>query len=285
LKTAAVTDGFCPELELSTAAMADLDICGAELRVVFGKNILDLTDGEVDAALAILNGKGLDVVAIASPLLKCVLPDAPPLDETFEQQVYAARYAFEDQERLADRAFEVARRTSARIVRVFSYWRTVSPAQCRDRIAAALHALAERAAREDVTIAVENVPACNVSTGAELAHLLATVNHPNLKAVWDPANAYISGELAFPDGYRAIPAAWIVHVHAADCYLDGPAPVWGPFGVCGVDWKGQIAALAADGYDGWISLENRWMGPREDKLQGGTISGCNLQAMVAAREP
>jgi hypothetical protein len=39
---------------------------GAELRMVFGKNIIDLTDEELDRAIAIVRGAGLEILSIAS---------------------------------------------------------------------------------------------------------------------------------------------------------------------------------------------------------------------------
>ncbi|HOL72076.1 MAG TPA: sugar phosphate isomerase/epimerase family protein [Bryobacteraceae bacterium] len=282
LRTAAITDEFCPDIEAAAQAMADIGMTGAELRVVFGKNILDLTDSEVEAAKAAVNAKGLEVVSLSSPLLKCVLPDSPPVDTRFQHDVFASQHTFEDQPRLARRAFEIAHKTGARVIRVFSYWRTVEPEKCFDRIAEALGCLARDAAKEDLIIGVENEHACNISTGADTARLLAAVDHPNLQVVWDPANAYVAGEIPFPDGYRALPANRIAHVHAKDCrILEQHKPIWGPLGTCDIDWKGQIAALLADGYSGWVSLETHWPGPQGNKLQASIICGCNLQSLLS----
>src|SRR5262249_24570599 len=148
-----------------------------------------------------------------------------------------SRHTFADQPRLADRAFEIACRTGARIVRVFSYWRTVRPEECFGRVAEALASLAERAEPRALIIGLENEHACHISTGAETARVLAEVAHPNLKVVWDPCNALVAGEEPFPQGYRAIPPARIAHVHAKDCFLDGHTYRFGPLGECGVDWK------------------------------------------------
>ena len=60
------------------------------------------------------------------------------MDPRFQQDMFAATHTFDDQPRLAARAFEIAKRTGARIIRVFSYWRTVRPEECFDRIVAAL---------------------------------------------------------------------------------------------------------------------------------------------------
>jgi len=280
-RTAAITDEFSPDdLNRALAAMAEIGMRGAELRVVSGRNMLDLTDEEVDAARAAVEAHGLTVVSLASPLLKCVLPGSPPLDTRVQHDVFGSPHTFEDQPRLTRRAFEVAERVGAGIIRVFSYWRTVEPDRCFPEVAAALYELAEEASRRGVVIGLENEHACNAGTGEETARLLQAIDHPALKVVWDPANASILGETPYPDGYAKIPRDRIVHVHAKDCYVQDHKPIWGPVGEMGVDWRGQIAALQQDGYDGWISLETHWTGPAGDKFEASTICGRNLQALA-----
>lgn len=283
LRIAAITDEFSPD-DLSAAldAMQKIGMTGAELRVIGGKNIMDLTSDELKHVRDEVQSRGLEVISIASPILKCVLPGAPDIDTRFQQDIFASKHTFEDQPRLADDAFKIARLMGARIIRVFSYWRTVEPDRCFDGVVKALTELAGKAAAEDLIIGLENEHACNIATAAESARVLRAVDHPNLKLVWDPANAFVSGESPYPSGYDMLPKGRIAHVHAKDCHLEGHKPVWGPLGTRGVDWKGQIAALLADGYDGWLSLETHWTGPNGDKMQGSTICGWNLRGLAAA---
>ena len=282
LPLAAVTDEFSPtDLDAALKAMADLGMTSAELRVVFGKNIIDLSDEEVDCARARVEAHGIKVLGIASPLLKCVLPDAPPVDPRIQQDSFASSHTYDDQPRLTLRAFEMAKRTGARIIRVFSYWRTVDPTQCFDRVVWALRALAEQAGDRGIVIGLENEHACNIATGAETARLLAAVDHPALQVIWDPGNALVAGETPYPDGYRKLPLSRIVHVHVKDGnVISDYKPQWGPLGEMSIDWKGQIDALVRDGYRGAISLETHWGGPGGDKLQGSIICGRTLQRMV-----
>jgi L-ribulose-5-phosphate 3-epimerase len=279
---AAITDEFSPELETAVRSMAELGMTGAELRMVFGKNIINLTDEEVDRAIGIVKSHGLEIVGLASPLLKCVLPDSPDVDARFQQDMFAAKLTIEDQPRLAARAFELAERTGARIIRVFSYWRTVEPEKCFDRIVEALSGLAGQARGRGVIIGLENEHACNIATGAETARVMRALDHPNLKVVWDPANAHVAGEeRPFPDGYRQLPAGSIVHVHAKDCRVDGHKSTWEQIGEGEIDWKGQVEALIQDGYKGYISLETHWPGPGGDKHAASVICGRTLKALVA----
>jgi sugar phosphate isomerase/epimerase len=280
LPLAAITDEFTPELDTAAQAMLGPGIRQAELRVLWGRNILDLSDADLARAKAILDSRGLKAVSIASPLLKCILPDSPPVDSRFEHDVFASAHTYEDQPQLLRRACQIAHTMEASVIRVFSFWRTVDPARCFDRIAEALTGFARQAAQEDVILGLENEHACNAATGAETAALLQAVRHPNLKAVWDPANAYVAGEHAFPGGYRVFEPGDIVHVHAKDCLLDGGKPQWVPLGTGALDWKAQFRALCADGYQGSVSLETHWPGPAGDKLQASIICGWNLRGLL-----
>jgi L-ribulose-5-phosphate 3-epimerase len=282
IRLAAITDEFSPDLEVALEAMTSVGMTGVELRTIGGRNIVDLSDSDIETIVVAARRRQMDIVSIASPLLKCVLPDGPPVDGRFQQDVFGSPFTFEDQPRLTRRVFEIARFTGARIIRVFSYWRTVDPPRCEDRVVAALHALAEEAATHDVTIGLENEYACNVGTAAESARLLHRLAHRHLQLIWDPANAFILGDVPYPDGYRLLPRERIVHVHVKDCVMRDGRGCWGPIGEMGIDWAGHIGALARAGYQGWLSLETHWTGPSGDKLEASVICGQRLRALVAA---
>lgn len=279
-RIAAITDEFSSDFGAALDSMASIPMAGAELRALWGKNIVDLIDEELDSAIESVRMRGMEVVSIASPLFKCVLPDAPPVDSRFQQDSFASRHTFADQPRLAERAFEIADRTGARIVRVFSFWRTLDPGACFARIVDALGNLATTAAKHGVTIALENEHACNIATGAETARLLDALDHPNLKVVWDPANTLVAGESPL-EGYARLTPGRIAHVHAKDCTAANQQPSWVELGTGAVPWPEQIDALARDGYKGWISLETHWEGPAGDKRAASAICARNLKRLVA----
>jgi sugar phosphate isomerase/epimerase len=203
------------------------------------------------------------------------------VDERFQQDVFGSPFTWDDQPRLTRRVFELTRATGARLVRVFSYWRTVAPPQCEARVVAALTALTAEAATHGVTIGLENEFACNVGTAAESARILERVPATNFGLIWDPANAYILGDVPYPDGYRRLQRERVVHAHVKDCVLEHGRPRWEPPGTS-IDWTGQIAAMLRDGYRGWFSLETHWRGPTGDRLQASIECGTRLGEMVAA---
>ncbi len=280
IRLAAITDEFSPDLDVALDAMVSVGMAGVELRTVGGRNIVDLDDDEIDRACEKVAMRGMTVLSIASPLLKCVLPGGPDLDTRFQQDAFASRHRFEDQPRLTERAFQIAERTGAPIVRVFSYWRTVEPSRVFDHVLFALRRLAE-SAPSGVRIGLENEHACNVGTGKEAAAVMAAIDHPSLGMIWDPANSLVAGEVPYPTGYGHLAPGRVMHVHAKDCDVDGHTPTWGPVGDMSVDWVSQIAALRRDGYAGWISLETHWTGSTGDKLEASLICGRNLKRLLA----
>lgn len=280
IRLAAITDEFSPDFDQALEAMASVGMTGVELRTIGGRNIIDLDDAAIDRLLRRVEAHGMTVVSIASPILKCVLPGDHVLDARFQHDAFASRHTFEDQPGLAKRAFQIAQRTGARIIRVFSYWRTAEPERTFDAVVEALTGLVQQATPLGIAIGLENEHACNVATGVETARLLAAVDDPGLGVIWDPANALVAGEVPFPDGYRHLPASRVIHVHAKDCDVHGHTPTWGPIGEMSVDWVGQVAALKRSHYAGWISLETHWPGPGGDKMQASVICGRNLRKLL-----
>jgi L-ribulose-5-phosphate 3-epimerase len=242
LHIGAVTDVFSPDVAVAAPAMRELGMRGAELRTLNGRNILEADQDELERALRSLQENRIEVVAIASPLLKCALKDWP------------------EQSRLAERAFDIATAVGAKIVRVFSGLRVAEPEKDFERVVDLLQDLADKAGRRGLIIALENDRACNIATAQEMAGVLAAIDHSNLRVVWDPAAAYISGEKPFPSGYQMLDTTRIALVHAKDCTLEGHKPVWEPLGDGDIDWQGQIDALAEDQYTGFINLETYWPG-------------------------
>ena len=67
-----------------------IGMTGAELRLIGDRNLIDLSDAEVADVRRRVEQRGMRVLSIASPVLKCVLPDAPPIDERLEQDVFGS---------------------------------------------------------------------------------------------------------------------------------------------------------------------------------------------------
>jgi sugar phosphate isomerase/epimerase len=278
-----ITDEFSQDFDLVCRTARELGIPALELRSIWNKNISDMSDDEISEVQRLAKAAGLRIASIASPVYKCTLPDAGAIDQRFEQDAFHAAHSYDEQPRILKRSLEIAAKLGASLVRVFSFWRTTKPERNTSRIVEALGEAVETARPYGVRIGLENEHACHLATAVESAPVLAQLSDPLLGLVWDPANAVVAGEVAFPDGYKALPANRIVHVHAKDGVMPPGSDRmnWGDIGTGDVNWKGQLAALVADGYAGMVSLETHWGGPAGNKFEGSKICARSLQKLVA----
>jgi sugar phosphate isomerase/epimerase len=278
-----ITDEFSQDFELVCRTAQELGIPALEVRTIWNKNIADMSDDEITEIQRLAQAAGLLIASIASPVYKCTLPKGGAIDQRFEQDAFHSAHTYADQPRILKRSLEIAAKLGASVVRVFSFWRTAKPARNTARIVEALGQAVGVARPYGVRIGLENEHACHLATAAETAPALTQIDDKLLGLVWDPANAVVAGEVAFPDGYRALPADRIVHVHAKDGIMPAGSDRmnWGEVGAGEVNWKGQLAALVADGYQGMISLETHWGGPGGNKFEGSKLCARSLQRLVA----
>ncbi len=279
-----ITDEFSQDFERVCATAVELGIPELEIRTAWNKNVMDMTDGEVDALKEAANRHGRRIVGVASPVFKCVLPNGGEIDGRYQQDAFQASFTYDDQPQLLDRAVEIAIRLDARLVRVFSFWRTKNPERNFDRIMESLGAGGKQVQGSGVQLGLENEAACHFGTGEEVGAAVQLLDPEVYGVVWDPANAFVCGERAYPDGFDHVPVERINHVHAKDCTVDPDTgrPDWCDVGAGDVDWTGQMDALVAQGYAGSVSLETHWNGPGNDKYAGSTICAKSLLRIVAA---
>jgi L-ribulose-5-phosphate 3-epimerase len=140
---------------------------------------------------------------------------------------------------------------------------------------------ARRAGKRGFQLAVENVGGSYVWTGADSAKLLAAVKEPALNLNWDPNNAAEKGEHPFPEGYKLLDPARIIHVHLRDFKHNAEGKVvWCAVGDGEADNLGQIRALLKDGFKGTWTLETHWR-PPEGKAYASKTS---LEALLKVIE-
>lgn len=157
-------------------------------------------------------------------------------------------------ENLLPESLDFAAEAGARFVILFSFHRGGQPAgDAPLEVVDTLRAAAEVAAERGLTLLLETEEGHWANSGALTAALIERISHPALAANWDPANALIEGDVPYPAGYEAV-RRFVRNVHFKDVirHADGS---WEIAAQGQVDWPGQIAALAADGYDGAIALE------------------------------
>jgi len=178
----------------------------------------------------------------------------------FREQIPADATALDHEWALLDAAMDRADVLGTKVLRIFSFLRAGAD---ESRVCDLLRQAARRAGARGFRLAVENLDGRTVATGADAARMLKAVPEANLGLTWDPNNAGMSGEKAFPDGYRQLDPARIFHVHLRDYRhrQDGKVE-WTAVGAGEFDNLGQIRALLKDGYKGAFTLETHWRDPR-----------------------
>lgn len=261
IRLGVITDEISQQFEHALDVMLEYGVREAELRGLWGTNVVELDEAARARARAALAGRGMKVCGIASPLYKCHLD--PPAGDTDSGPLHlAVQRTSEEQLAILERAIALAEYFDTKLIRVFAYWKAGELTdELLGRIVEGLRPAVRRAEEAGVVLGLENEHACMLGTGAEAARALNAFNSPAFQSVWDPGNAFFSGERPFPEGYYAIREK-LAHVHIKDAVRDPDgASRWTVVGEGEIDFAGQLAALAADDYDGVLSLETHYKAP------------------------
>jgi sugar phosphate isomerase/epimerase len=224
-----------------------------ELRGMWGKNLQDISDAQIVEAQKVLAKYQLQVTDISSPLYKVDWPGAPHSQYGSKEDLHGAEEAtFKQQDTVLDRSIELAKH--------FNFWRIDDVKPYRSAINETLQQAAEKAAKQNVLLVLENEFECNTATGREAAATLSGIRSRNLALNWDPGNAVMRGELdAYPNGWDALPKHRIHHCHVKNAVKDASGKiVWSPVDVGYIDWTAQFRALAQIGYSNAVNLETHW---------------------------
>jgi sugar phosphate isomerase/epimerase len=259
-----INDEISPDFDhVCYVVSHDFGLGWIELRSMWGKNAMDLSDDQVGEAKKILAQYNLQVTDIASPLFKTDWPGAPRSPYGSKGDVFgAAEVAFKHQDELLERAISLAKQFNTGKVRCFDFWRLDDITPYRAAMDEKLRSAAEVAGKQDILLVLENEFECNTATGREAARTLNAVQSPHLALNWDPANAVMRGELdAFPAAWDALPKNRIHHCHVKNAIKNAAGKIeWAPVGTGFIDWTAQFRALRSIGYREAVSLETHWHG-------------------------
>jgi len=230
-------DEISPELDEQVATLAAEEMRYLELRSVWGRNILDLSDEEVDRVKATLSAAGIGVSSIGSPIGKIGIADdfASHLD----------RFG---------RALEVAHRLEAPYIRIFSFFlpEEEDPAQYREEVLDRLQYIVHKTEGTGITLLHENEKHIYGDVPSRCLDLLSTINSPTLRAAWDPANFVQCGVRPHTDGYESL-RPFIDYIHVKDARLvDGQVV---PAGQGDGEMRETMRALKHSAFNGFFSLE------------------------------
>jgi len=270
MELSVITDEISQDLDHALDVCQDLGLHTVELRAVDGTSVVAHEAGSLARIKGALDARGLRVCAIASPFLKCHLHgDGAAPGETHE----GASRSKEEQWGVLERSLEAARLFGAPIVRAFSFWRLADPTSAREELVEVLTEAVRRARSAGILLGLENEYACNVGTGAETGWVLGRIPSSAFGVIWDPGNEAKLGSQPFPEGYAHIRGR-VIHVQLKDLDAQGR---WVKIGAGVIDFPGLLRALAADGYQGALSLETHYATP------DGGQEGATRESIAAIR--
>jgi sugar phosphate isomerase/epimerase len=261
-RLAVINDEITQDFEKACQIVArDFGLHWIELRSMWNKNITDLSPKQIEDARKLLFEHKLQVTDIASPLFKSDWPGAPRSSQSETRDQFLANVDPAAQDRLLEHCISLAHTFQTDRIRCFDFWRLDDPKPYREAINAKLRKAAERCAKDDLVLLLENEMSCNTATGAESAAVLQAIPNRNFMLNWDPGNAAALGDTPYPAGYQLLPKDRIGHCHCKDVVRKGEHKYdWAPVGGGIVDWVGQLQALQRDGFRYALSLETHWRG-------------------------
>lgn len=229
-------DEISPDLNVQLDVLGKLEISYLELRGVWGKNVLALSDEEIDTIKANLAARGIGVSAIGSPIGKI------KIDDPFEPHLASFR-----------RAIEIAKKLDCQYIRLFSFYVPVGQADAyRPQVMERMKALLEAAKGQPVILLHENERHIYGDIPRRCRDILETLASPQLRMTFDPANFVIDGVRPFSEGYELL-KDYIAYVHVKDALMAEKRVV--PAGQGDGQVRELLVALRQRGFDGFLSLE------------------------------
>ena len=229
-------DEISPDPEEQLRVLEEEGIRHLELRGVWKKNVLDLTDAERERFKGMLDENGIGVSAIGSPIGKMKIGD--PFEPHLER---------------FERAMDCARFFGTKHIRLFSYFlpEGEDASRFRDEVISRMREKAARAEKAGLTLLHENEKHIYGDTGARCLDILDAVDSPALKCCFDPANFVQCGEDPL--------SCWeLLKEHVAYFHIKDALASTGEVKPAG-GGDGKIAEILRDaqtrGFYGFLSLE------------------------------
>lgn len=243
----AFADEISPDPREQVAALKASRVRFIEFRSIYKTNVLALTDERIREFKKLLDGEGIGLSAIGSPVGKY------PIDQPLEPHLDKLK-----------RAAELCGVFGTRGVRVFSYYPpgndpnfdvTNWPAH-RDEVIRRMGVMADLAAKSGVVLFHENEHRIYGDSPERVADILSSVNSPALRAAYDAAN-YAYGNFDPVAGWEKT-KAYTSHFHIKDWKKGGHA-AGHEYGVIAGTGDGHIAhsikGAVAMGYTGYATME------------------------------
>ena len=231
--------GFADEIAGDlTTQMDNLQKLGmhyVEMRGVDGNNLIYHTDEKVKEIKERLDGAGIALSALGSPLGKIGIED--PFEKHFEE---------------FKRAVEIAHKMDTKNIRMFSFYIPEGKnAEYKGKVFDRIGQFVDYAVANDAVLLHENEKDIYGEQAKECRELMDAFYGDHFKAIFDFAN-FVQAKQDTLEAYELL-KDYIAYVHVKDALWENGSVVPAGFG------DGNVAAILKDlyakGYDGFLSLE------------------------------
>ncbi|MFY4776665.1 sugar phosphate isomerase/epimerase family protein [Metabacillus sp. RGM 3146] len=230
-------DEISPDLNKQLEVLQSEEIKYIELRGVWEKNVLELTDEELHSIKQTLEKGGFKLSSIGSPIGKISI-----LDD------------FDGHLSRLERAISVAEYFQTKYIRIFSFFMPEGedPARYREEVMRRMSALVKKAEEKGMILLHENEKEIYGDNEWRCLDILRTINSPNLRMAFDPANFIQCGVLPHTEAYPLL-ERYIEYVHIKDAILKTGKVV--PAGKGDGELLPLLTTLKQSNYKGFLSLE------------------------------
>ncbi|MBX3010493.1 MAG: sugar phosphate isomerase/epimerase [Caldilineaceae bacterium] len=253
----------------------ELGMVYVELHELWGKAIHELTDAELAQAKAIVDNYGLRTHLVCGMFFR------PFSLADVELATMESHPRFQEHMARLERFIQIAHQFQAPNIRTFGFTRDIGGTNPSPRspdgggiteetlakISKGLQIACDRLASEGLTLALENARSLYANTGGNMRRVLDAVQRPNLKIIWDPANAFVAGEDPAV-GFAQVQGT-IVDVHCKDAKVVEPATgltAWARIGDGGTDWHTQLRLLETEPVT-TFTIETHWQAAGKDRAE------------------
>ncbi len=236
-KLSAFADEIGEDLALQIATLKANGVGNIELRGVWGKNILALTEAEVKRVKQQAQDAGIGFSAVGSPVGKF------PLDGDFSLQLEALK-----------KMLDYAAILEAPFIRMFSFYvpKDQDPAAVRGQVLDWLGQLILEAEKTAIVLAHENEKDIYGDVGDRCLDLFTTLRSPSFTGIFDFANFVQCDQRPYEDCWVKL-KPYITYFHIKDAVMGTGQVV--PAGKGDGDVERILAEAYAAGFDHFLTLE------------------------------
>lgn len=254
----AVTDEVNSNFEQALDVIGELGIRDIEIHTLWGTHIEALSDEQVKDLSQILKQRNLRPVVLDSTIfLRCQL-NTGEIPENWSARFQSISGSYDQHLDWLERCLNISHYLDAPYVRIFGFWRNGDTTdKVITEITARLREATSIAARTGVTLVLENCPHTFLGQTRQALQVIRAIDSPWLRLLWDPANAYRSGESDFTNMITdTIP--YLTNMHVKGIILDdklskGLQYVRLDHGE--VDFHSLLSGLLKANYSGVVSIE------------------------------